>query len=69
MDEMPDWIKNEQREFEEKLDTNKDGYLDNEEIQQWIAPNDEEFINEEIEHLLSTIDDNKVTLGKSLPLC
>ena len=60
MDEMPDWIINEQREFEEKLDLNKDGYLDNQEIQQWIAPNDVEFINEEIEHLINHIDENKV---------
>lgn len=57
---MPDWIINEQREFEEKLDLNKDGYLDNQEIQQWIAPNDVEFINEEIEHLINHIDENKV---------
>ena len=50
----------EQREFEEKLDANKDGYLDNSEIRQWIAPNDDEFFNDEIDHLLNHIDDNKV---------
>ena len=60
MDEMPDWMAGEQREFEEKLDTNKDGYLDDSEIRQWIAPNDDEFFNDEIDHLLNHIDENKV---------
>ena len=57
---MPDWIVNEQKEFKEKLDANKDGFLDNSEIRQWIAPNDDEFFNDEIDHLLNHIDDNKV---------
>ena len=60
LDELPDWMAGEQREFEEKLDANKDGYLDNSEIRQWIAPNDDEFFNDEIDHLLNHIDDNKV---------
>ena len=50
----------EQREFEQKLDVNKDGYLDDSEIRQWIAPNDDEFFNDEIDHLLNHIDENKV---------
>ena len=68
LDDMPDWIKSEQREFEQKLDANKDGFLDEEEMQQWIAPNDEEFINEEVEHLLGSMDDNKVKHTNPLSL-
>lgn len=60
MDEMPEWIVNEQREFEAKLDVNRDGFLDGSEIEGWISPSDEEFINEEVEHLLNDIDENKV---------
>ena len=58
---MPDWMAGEQREFEEKLDANKDGYLDNSEMRQWIAPNDDEFFNDEIDHLLNHIDENKAS--------
>ena len=61
LDEMPDWMAGEQREFEEKLDANKDGYLDNSEMRQWIAPNDDEFFNDEIDHLLNHIDENKAS--------
>ena len=67
VEEMPEWIVNEQREFEDKLDANKDGFLENNEIKEWLAPNDDEFINEEVEHLMNHIDDNKVKGNNLMP--
>ena len=59
-DEMPEWLEGEIREFKEKLDANKDGYLDDNELIKWILPNDEEIFNEEVDHLINHMDENKV---------
>lgn len=45
--------------FNNDYDVNHDGYLDKEEVINWIVPNPIEIANEEADHLIAICDDNK----------
>lgn len=55
-----DWAEEERVEFEQHLDKNRDGKLDQREIRDWLAPNEAAFFEEEARHLLSHADTDKV---------
>lgn len=58
-DELPEWVETERFDFKERLDRNHDGVLNTEEMNEWLAPNDRKFFDEEADHLLGHADKNK----------
>lgn len=57
------WVEEERKEFTDKLDTDHDGVLNDAEIQQWLAPSEKGFHEEEANHLLQHADKDKVVLN------
>ena len=58
--EEPEWVANEKDNFNNVLDKNGDGRLDNAEVGQWVLPRDLEYVADEAKHLLSSADENQV---------
>lgn len=54
----PDWVKTEREQFSEFRDKNKDGYMDEEEVKDWILPPDYDHVSSEAKHLVSESDTN-----------
>ena len=40
----PDWVKDEQKAFNDQRDENGDGFMDSEEMRKWILPGTAMFI-------------------------
>lgn len=62
--EEPEWVKNEREQFETYRDTNKNGYMDLQEVKEWIAPPDFDHAEAESRHLIFEADsdaDEKLT--------
>lgn len=57
--QLPDWVQAEEKTFKEKLDTNKDGSLDPNEVYKWIVPDDFDHSHRETKHLFKLADENK----------
>ncbi len=64
--ETPQWVVTEQDAFRNTRDANKDGYLDREEVRNWIFPKDYDHSESEMKHLLSQSDDNRVSTTSPL---
>ncbi|XP_065911418.1 calumenin-B-like [Dysidea avara] len=60
-DGEPEWLKEERRNFQEKLDKDGDGKLDKDELTAWIAPDNSKglFAMEEAEYLMGEADTDK----------
>jgi len=52
----PDWVVSEKKQFEEYRDTNKDGFMDAEEVKAWIVPHDFDHSEAEAKHLVYESD-------------
>jgi len=59
-------LETEKKDFREVKDKNKDGRLDIKEVEQWIFPESEDYVVEEVHHLLAEADADQVCLGLSL---
>lgn len=57
-DQDEDWMEEELKHFEDKLDTDFDDELGRDEIIAWIIPNNKEIADGEVEHLFKGADDN-----------
>lgn len=55
-EEEPEWVANEREAFSNHRDLDKDGYLNEEEVKQWIAPHDFDHSEAEAKHLLFEAD-------------
>lgn len=51
-----EWKKQEEERFKKELDKNGDGFLDNDEVRQWIAPSLQSSSNDEAQHLMTLVD-------------
>lgn len=51
-----DYLQEEAQEFRTKLDTDSNGYLNEDEVQHWIFPDNYDHVNAEVEHLFSSAD-------------
>ena len=60
--EEPAWVKSERGQFSNYLDRNNDGFMDKDEIQQWIFPPDFDNKKVEAKHLISESDTDKVCI-------
>ena len=58
-DDNEDWVEREKKSFQEEKDKNKDGYLDKQEVADWIVPSEVNFSLEEAKHLIERADTNK----------
>lgn len=59
-DSVPDWVVKEREQFNEVRDKNKDGYLDRDEVADWIIPQDYDHSGAEAKHLIEESDEDKV---------
>lgn len=55
-DAEPEWVKTEKQQFSEHRDKNKDGYMDLEEVKEWIIPADFDHSEAESKHLINEAD-------------
>ncbi|XP_004562935.1 reticulocalbin-3 isoform X2 [Maylandia zebra] len=55
----PDWVQTEKKHFSEIRDTNKDGYLDADEVGQWVLPGEVDHADNEAKHLIHETDTDK----------
>lgn len=63
-EEEPEWVKHERETFATFRDKDKDGYLNNEEVKDWIIPHDFDHAEAESKHLIYEADndsDEKLT--------
>ncbi|KFM77593.1 Calumenin-A, partial [Stegodyphus mimosarum] len=58
-DDEPDWVKNEKEQFSAYRDKNNDGFMDKDEVKEWILPSDYDHSEAEAKHLIFEADDNK----------
>ncbi|GFR92887.1 calumenin [Elysia marginata] len=56
----PDWVRTEREQFANFRDKNHDGYLDKEEIREWIIPEDYDHSSAEAQHLMRSSDEDGV---------
>lgn len=54
----PEWVLDDRKHFNSKLDKNKNGVLDRDEIRAWVLPDREDSVKES-KHLISSADDNE----------
>ena len=47
-----DWVEREKKSFQEEKDKNNDGYLDKQEVADWIVPSEVNYSLEEAKHLI-----------------
>jgi len=57
-EEEPDWVKREREQFGVSRDLNKDGKLDQNEVKNWIIPEDYDHTIAEAKHLIRESDEN-----------
>lgn len=68
-EEEPDWVKQEREQFAGFRDTNKDGFMDEHEVKDWIAPPEFDHAEAEARHLVFEADtdaDEKLTKAEIL---
>lgn len=68
-EEEPDWVKQERDQFSGYRDTNKDGFMDEHEVKDWIAPPEFDHAEAEARHLVFEADsdaDEKLTKDEIL---
>lgn len=61
-DQVPEWVTREKEQFAAYRDKNKDGYMDRDEIREWIVPHDYDHSEAEAKHLIHESDKNKVRM-------
>ena len=54
----PDWVLEDRKHFRDKLDKNKNGKLEREEMKAWVLPNRDDTLKE-TKHLIADADDNE----------
>lgn len=68
-EELPDWVKNEKEQFAMYRDKNGDGFMDGEEVKNWILPPDFDHSEAEARHLIYESDqdaDQRLTAAEIL---
>ena len=57
-DNVPDWVIREREQFKSFRDKNGDGFMDREEVREWIVPSDYDHSEAESRHLIHESDKN-----------
>lgn len=56
----PEWVTREKQQFSSYRDKNHDGFMDRDEVREWIVPHDYDHSDAEAKHLVSESDGDKV---------
>jgi len=56
---MPDWVQAERTQFEQVRDKDANGFMDKNEIREWLFPNDYNHLDTEAKHLITESDDDR----------
>ena len=59
-DEEPEWVKTEREQFSLYRDKNKDGFMDRDEVKEWILPTNYDHSSAEARHLIHESDGDRV---------
>ena len=59
----PSWVTHEKDQFKNYRDKNGDGFMDKDEIKEWIIPPDYDHSESEAKHLLRESDSDKVCIN------
>ncbi|KAH8421131.1 hypothetical protein KR009_006559 [Drosophila setifemur] len=68
-EEEPEWVASEREAFSKHRDLDNDGYLNEEEVKQWITPHDFDHSESEAKHLIFEADmdhDDQLTKAEVL---
>lgn len=68
-DSEPEWVKNEREQFSSYRDKDGDGFMDGDEVKNWIIPEDFDHAEAEARHLIYEADgdaDQKLTKAEIL---
>merc|ERR1712130_211158 len=57
-DGEPDWVSDERKMFRLERDSDGDGFMDKDELQKWIVPDDMDHSKSEAKHLITRADGN-----------
>lgn len=57
--EEPEWVEEERRQFHDQRDVDKSGFLENEEVKNWILPSEYDHAESEAKHLIESADSNR----------
>ena len=57
----PDWVVTERESFSVYRDTNADGYMDHNEVREWLLPSSYDIAESEAKHLIHEVDQNDVS--------
>lgn len=63
----PDWVNEEKQQFHTFRDKNGDGFLDREEVKDWLIPDEFNHLETEVTHLVRTSDVDQVC-SRALPV-
>jgi len=58
--EEPEWVKSEREQFSKNRDFNQDGFMDRDEVEQWISPPRYDYVAAEAKHLMFESDADTV---------
>ncbi|XP_045176474.2 calumenin-B-like isoform X4 [Mercenaria mercenaria] len=58
-EDEPEWVKGEREQFSSYRDTNGDGFMDKDEVKNWIIPPNYDHSEAEAKHLIYETDENK----------
>ena len=59
-EDEPEWVKGERTQFSSYRDSNGDGFMDHDEVKNWIIPPNYDHSEAEAKHLIYEADANKV---------
>lgn len=62
---MPDWVQAERTQFEQVRDKDANGFMDKNEIREWLFPNDYNHLDTEAKHLITESDDDRVSQSQT----
>jgi len=57
--EEPEWVEEERKQFHDFRDKDKSGFLEDEEVRNWILPSEYDHAEGEAKHLIESADTNQ----------
>ncbi|RWS07593.1 calumenin-like protein [Dinothrombium tinctorium] len=67
-EDVPEWVVRERQQFHDYRDKNKDGFMDRDEIREWIIPPDYDHSEAEAKHLILESDTDQVSYFSFIPI-
>ena len=68
-DEEPEWVRTEREQFQTHHDRNNDGFMDHDEVRDWVIPDEYDHTVAEAKHLIFEADADQVGLDNAWFYC